>query len=94
MSNTITKAQLAAELAETTGVKKSEAAAAIAGIMGLIEAHLAQGDKVSLANFLILQVKHYKARDGRNPQTGAKIRIAARRKISVRVGKGLKDAVL
>ncbi len=58
-----------------------------------IKGALQAGDKVQLIPFGSFLVRERKAREGRNPKTGAKIKIAARRVAAFSAGKGLRDAV-
>ena len=61
---------------------------------GLIQASLKKGYKVPLPGLGKIQVRHSKARMGRNPQTGEPIKIKARKKVKLTPNKALKDAVL
>ena len=54
---------------------------------------LKKGDKVTLVGFGNFSVSKRKARTGRNPQTGATIKIAARKVPKFSAGKAFKDAV-
>ena len=62
-------------------------------ILGEIVAALARGDRVELRGFGAFSVKHRPARTGRNPRTGAELKIAAAVVPKFRAGKALKDAV-
>lgn len=59
-----------------------------------ITTSLSDGVKVKIPDFGILQVRDRPARMGRNPATGATIKIKASKKVSFRVAKSLKEAVL
>ena len=72
---------------------KAAAERAVNAVMEGIQAGLAKDEKVQLIGFGSFTVKQRKARMGRNPQTGAKIRIPASRAVSFRPGKDLKEAV-
>jgi len=56
-------------------------------------ADLTKGDTVSLVGFGTFSVRHRAAREGRNPQTGASMHIAASKVPGFKAGKGLKDKV-
>ncbi len=58
-----------------------------------ISSALQNGESVSLVGFGTFAVKARAARDGRNPQTGATIKIAAAKRPGLKAGKTLKDAV-
>ena len=61
---------------------------------GMIQAALKKGYKVPLPGLGKIQVRHSKARMGRNPQTGEAIRIKARKRVRMTPSKALKEAVL
>ena len=54
---------------------------------------LKKGDEVSIAGFGSFVVKHRKARQARNPKTGAAVNVPAMKVPKFKAGKGLKDAV-
>ncbi|OPY92666.1 MAG: DNA-binding protein HU-alpha [Syntrophaceae bacterium PtaU1.Bin231] len=86
------KAQLIDEVAKVTCSKK-EADLAISATLAAIKKALKKGDSVTLVGFGTFGVGKRKARKGRNPQTGAVIKIAAKKVPTFKAGKGLKDAV-
>jgi nucleoid DNA-binding protein len=86
------KAQLIDEVARVTCSKK-EAVAAVDATLAAIKKALKKGDAVTLVGFGTFDVKKRKARIGRNPQTGAVLKIAAKKVPVFKAGKGLKDAV-
>ena len=86
------KAQLIDEVAKVTCSKK-EAALAVGATLAAIQKALKKGDAVTLVGFGTFDVSKRKARTGRNPQTGAVIKIAAKKVPVFKAGKGLKDAV-
>jgi nucleoid DNA-binding protein len=86
------KAQLIEEVAKVTCSKK-EAVAAVDAIFAAIQKALKKGDAVTLVGFGTFAVHKRKARIGRNPQTGAVLKIAAKKVPVFKAGKGLKDAV-
>ena len=88
----MTKADLAAKVAET-GMSKKQAAAAVDTIIDSIKGAMAKGDSVRLVGFGTFSVKKRKARVGRNPRTGKEIKIKAKKGPAFSAGKGLKDAV-
>ena len=88
----MTKADLAAKVAET-GMTKKQAAAAVDTIIDSIKGALAKGESVRLVGFGTFSVKKRKARIGRNPRTGEEIKIKAKKVPVFSAGKGLKDAV-
>ena len=87
------KAELIEAIADAADLSKAEAGRALDGMVDAITAALKDGDTVSLVGFGSFQVKERAARQGRNPQTGATIDIAAAKIPSFKAGKALKDAV-
>jgi DNA-binding protein HU-beta len=90
---TITLKQIAAELAESHKLPKKQAEAVLGGLVTLTTKHLKKGDKIRLTGLGILQVRKRPARMGRNPATGAAIKIKASKKVAFRPAKELKEAV-
>jgi nucleoid DNA-binding protein len=86
------KAQLIGEVAKVTCSKK-EAVAAVDATFAAIQKALKKGGEVTLVGFGTFKVSKRKARKGRNPQTGAVLKIAAKKVPVFKAGKGLKDAV-
>ncbi len=87
------KADLIAQIAEQAGLTKTQAQAALSAITDNITDALSRGDSVSLIGFGTFEQRHRAARQGRNPQTGAAIQIAAANNVGFKPGKALKDAV-
>ena len=75
------------------GFTKKDADKAVAAVFGAIEDALAKGDKVQLVGFGTFEVRERAAKEGRNPQTGEKIAIAASKVPAFKAGAALKDAV-
>ncbi len=86
------KTDLIAEVAKVTCTKK-EADLAVNAMFAAIQKALKKGDSVAVAGFGTFGVVKRNARKGRNPQTGAEIKIAAKKVPVFKAGKGLKDAV-
>ena len=87
------KEQLVERVAERTGATKKDAMEVLNTALDHIAAALTHGDKVTLVGFGTFLTRKRKARDGRNPQTGAKIKIPAKRVPAFAAGKELKAAV-
>jgi len=90
---TVTLKHLAAELAKNHDLPKSQAEAVLGDLVALTTKHLKKGDKIRLTGLGILQVRKRAARMGRNPATGAAIKIKASKKVAFRPSKELKEAV-
>jgi DNA-binding protein HU-beta len=89
----VTLKHLAARLAAVHEIPKRQAEAVLADLIGLIARHLKKGDRIRISGLGILQVRKRAARLGRNPATGATIKIKASRKVAFRAAKELKQAV-
>ncbi|MHC4390170.1 MAG: HU family DNA-binding protein [Planctomycetota bacterium] len=72
---------------------KAEADRALGAVIDGIKAGLKKDTKVQLVGFGTFEVKSRKARTGRNPQTGEKLKIPASKTVGFRPGKTLKDSV-
>jgi DNA-binding protein HU-beta len=89
----LTKQHLIDEIAAKTGLTKKQSGAALNALLETVQDALAQGDSVSLIGFGTFEVRDRAARDGRNPQTGAPIRIPAKKVPAFKAGKQLKNAI-
>ena len=89
----MTKKELADEVAKSAKLKKKDAEAAVEATLDGITKALKKGQKVQLVGFGTFEVRKRKARTGINPQTKAKIKIAASKAPAFRPGKALKDAI-
>jgi DNA-binding protein HU-beta len=87
------KSELIGAIAEDSDLSKAAAGRALTTVMDLVTGALKNGESVSLMGFGTFSVKDRAARIGRNPQTGAAIKIAAANIPSFKAGKALKDAV-
>lgn len=90
---TMNKSELVAAIVEKTGSTKKDAEAIMNATFEAISDALANGDKVSLIGFGNFEVRERAAREGKNPQTGEKIQIAACKVPAFKPGKALKDRV-
>ncbi len=87
------KADFVAAVADAADLTKADAAKALEGIIQVIRKTLKGGDDVSLVGFGTFTVRKRAARTGRNPQTGATIKIKASKVPAFKAGKALKDAL-
>ncbi len=87
------KSDLIDAIADGAGLTKADAGRALSATIDAVTGALKSGDSVSLVGFGTFAVKKRAARTGRNPQTGATIKIKAANVPSFKAGKGLKDAV-
>ena len=90
----MTKAELVEKIAKEADISKVAAAAALSSFMdGVVKTLKKKDGKVTLVGFGTFTKVRRKARTGRNPQTGAPIKIKARNVVKFKPGKLLKDAV-
>ena len=87
------KTELIAAVAENAGLSKKDWEAAIKALTEVITDALKSGDKVQLVGFGTFEVSERAAREGRNPQTGETMNIAACKAPKFKAGKALKDAI-
>jgi len=85
------KAELIVRVARDAGLTKADATRAIDAFLDTVGKTLKRGDKVTIVGFGTFGVGRRRARDGRNPRTGALIRIAARRVPKFSAGKELRS---
>jgi DNA-binding protein HU-beta len=82
---------LADHIAGAHGLTKADAKKIVDAVFAAIGNAAAKGDEVSIPGFGKFKVKHSPAREGRNPSTGAAMKIAASRKLAFTVAKAIKD---
>ncbi len=87
------KSELVAAVAELTKFSKTDSAKAVDAFIEAVKSALAKGDEVRLVGFGTFAVARRKATEGRNPRTGAVIKIPASNQPKFRAGKELKEAV-
>ena len=87
------KQDLIALVAEKADLSKKDSEASVTAVVDGITEALAKGEKVQLVGFGTFEVRQRQARDGRNPSTGEKIKIAAQKVPAFKAGKALKDQV-
>jgi DNA-binding protein HU-beta len=87
MAENLTKAELVQTVADAAEITKAAAAKSIEAFLGAISAHVSKGGKVTLVGFGTFNQKTRKARTGRNPKTGAAIKIAASKSMRFKASK-------
>ena len=87
------KQELIQKVAGDTGLTKTGAAAAVESLLEGIVKTLKKGQPITFVGFGTFKTSIRKARTGRNPQTGAAVKIPKRRVARFSAGKGLKDAL-
>ena len=87
------KNDVIAAVADKTGMSKAAAGEAVDATFDVITDALKGGDEVKIIGFGSFSVAKRAASNGRNPRTGASIKIAASKTPKFKAGKGLKDSV-
>ena len=87
------KGDLAAAVADKTGMSKSDANRAVEAVFGCISEAMKKGEEVRVLGFGNFVVSDRAASTGRNPQTGETIQIKASKQAKFKAGKGLKDSL-
>ena len=85
------KAELVAAMAEKAGLSKKDAEKALGAFVESVQDAVKAGDKVSLVGFGTFECRERAAREGRNPRTGAVVKIAASKVPAFKAGKAFKD---
>lgn len=89
----MTKAELIGAMASGAGISKAAAAKALESYIGTVAKELKKSGKLGVVGFGTFSVIRRKAREGRNPQTGKTIKIAAKKVVKFKAGKALADKV-
>ena len=89
----MTKAEVAATLAEKIGISHRQSVEATETLLQCIKESLQKGEKVSLVGFGTFYVKRRNARTGRNPRTGGSLRIPEKHVANFKPGKSFREMV-
>ena len=87
------KTELIDAMVADAGITKAAAKKALESFLGNVEGSLKKGNRVSLVGFGSWSVSRRNAREGRNPQTGQTIQIAAKNVVKFKAGAELGNAV-
>ena len=87
------KTELIAAMAEQAGISKKDAEKALKAFTDVVADELKKGGKVHLVGFGTFEVSERASREGRNPQNGEPMHIAASKAPKFKAGKALKDVV-
>ena len=87
------KTELVAAMAEQAQISKKDAEAALKAFTDVVANELKASGKVQLVGFGTFEVSERAAREGRNPQTGETMKIAASKAPKFKAGKALKDEI-
>ena len=89
----MTKAELVGVIAKSVGLTKDKAAKALDTFQDTVTKELKKSGRLALVGFGTFSVVKRKAREGRNPQTGKTIKIAAKKVVKFKAGKELAGKV-
>ena len=87
------KTELVAAVAEQADISKKDAEKVLKAFVDVVTEEMKKGEKVQLVGFGTFEVSERAAREGRNPSTGATMKIPASKAPKFKAGKALKDAV-
>jgi len=87
------KTELVAAMADQAGLTKKDAEVALKAFTDVVSTELKKGGKIQLVGFGTFEVSERAAREGRNPQTGQAMKIAASKAPKFKAGKALKEIV-
>lgn len=87
------KTELVEKVAESAGLTKTQAEAAINAFVETITDGLKAGDKITLKGFGTFEVRQREAREGRNPRTGETMTIAASKAPAFKASSALKNVI-
>lgn len=87
------KTEFISAIAEKAELSKKDAEKALKAFTDVVEEELKKGEKIQLVGFGTFEVSERAAREGRNPQTGETMKIAASKAPKFKAGKALKDMV-
>ena len=85
------RTELVAAMAEKTQLSKKDADLALKAFIDVVSEEMQKGEKVQLVGFGTFEVSERAAREGRNPQSGEVMKIAASKAPKFKAGKALKD---
>ena len=89
----MTQTEIVSNLAEGSGLKKTDVKGLFDALAALATSEVKKNGEFTLPGFGKLKKTHRKAREGRNPATGATIKIPAKTTVKFSIGKAMKDAV-
>lgn len=89
----MTQSEIISSLADSCGCKKTDVKSMFDALVTLATDEVKKNGEFTLPGFGKLKKTHRKARDGRNPATGAVIKIPAKTTVKFSIGKAMKDAV-
>jgi len=89
----MTQSEIIGSLADSSGLKKTDVKGLFDALAALATAEVKKNGEFTVPGFGKLKKTHRKARDGRNPATGAVIKIPAKTTVKFSIGKAMKDSI-
>jgi integration host factor subunit beta len=89
----MTKSELIETVANKLKLPKGKAELIVNCVFDSMEASLKRGERIEIRGFGSFEIRNYKAYEGRNPRTGAKVQVRPKRLPFFKVGKELKERV-
>lgn len=89
----MTQSEIIGSLADSSGLKKTDVKGMFDALAALATAEVKKNGEFTVPGFGKLKKTHRKARDGRNPATGAVIKIPAKTTVKFSIGKAMKDSI-
>jgi DNA-binding protein HU-beta len=89
----MTQSEIIGALAESSGMKKSDVKGFFDSLASMAISEVKKNGEFTLPGFGKLKKTNRKARDGRNPATGAVIKIPAKTTVKFSIGKAMKDSI-
>jgi DNA-binding protein HU-beta len=93
MAQSVNMSQLVEDVAGRTGMTKAQAKQAVSAVLDVVGERLAAGDRVQMSGFGTFEVRERAEREGVNPRTREKTRIAASRSVGFKASSSLKSRV-
>lgn len=93
MAQSVNMSEIVDHVAERSGLTKAQAKQAVTDFLEVVSDRLASGDKVQMSGFGTFEIRERAEREGINPQTREKIKVAASRSVGFRASSTLKDRV-
>ena len=89
----MTQSEIIGSLADSSGLKKTDVKGLFDALASLATSEVRTNGEFTVPGFGKLKKTHRKARDGRNPATGAVIKIPAKTTVKFSIGKAMKDSI-
>ena len=93
MAQSVNTSQIIDHVAQRTGMTKAQAKQAVSAVLDVVGERLAQGDRVQMSGFGTFEIRERAEREGINPRTREKTRLAASRSVGFRASSALKERV-